>query len=466
MKKAKRQDKTLLMLCIGVVFMLIVTAVMSFAYFTARAQSETQTIQFGVLELDPVNDFNLTSKEGHMPIVPGCTINMAGTIKLTDKSNVDAFVRLKPTVTVTKDGVKGTDGQKAKFVALFNDALSAGTESSWLKRNDGTTDDYLYFVGKFSNGETNARIVEKFDFTGSSFTIDPTTFGNEWQGVTVSIGLTVQAIQASHVDVDDVNSDKYPATADGDQALVNAIANAEAWNSEELQGTKPATMKKLIFTINSTDNTASVKGEIYSIKGDVVIPAYIKEKTGGGYDEATSGETGAIPVTWITNNAFNGRGITSITIPEGVISIKQETFFGCSSLKSITIPNSVTSIGKSAFRNCTSLVSITIPSSVTSIEAYAFKGCSGLTSITIPNSVTSIVSFAFDECSNLATVIIDSEDIAKKLTKVNVYGNLILYAKTIKIKEGINSVGSYVTGNNFTRSSTVENGYWVYTKNK
>ena len=108
MKKAKRQDKTLIMLCIGVVFMLIVTAVMSFAYFTARAQSETQTIQFGVLELDPINNFSLTSDEGHTPIVPGCTINMAGTIKLTTASNVDAFVRLKPTVKVTNDGKEAT----------------------------------------------------------------------------------------------------------------------------------------------------------------------------------------------------------------------------------------------------------------------------------------------------------------------------------------------------------------------
>ena len=119
MKKAKRQDKTLLMLCIGVVFMLIVTAVMSFAYFTARAQSETQTIQFGVLELDPINDFSLTSNEGHTPIVPGCTINMAGTIKLTQTSNVDAFVRLKPTVAVTKNGQPATNVSEDTSVALF-----------------------------------------------------------------------------------------------------------------------------------------------------------------------------------------------------------------------------------------------------------------------------------------------------------------------------------------------------------
>ena len=85
MKNVKKQDKTLLALSIGVVFMLIVTAVMSFAYFTARAQSETQTIQFGVLELDAIDGFALKNEENqNVKIVPGCTINMAGKIKLTN----------------------------------------------------------------------------------------------------------------------------------------------------------------------------------------------------------------------------------------------------------------------------------------------------------------------------------------------------------------------------------------------
>ena len=63
MKNVKQQDTPLFAISIGVVFMLIVTAVMSFAYFTARAQSETQTIQFGVLELDAIDGFALKNEE-------------------------------------------------------------------------------------------------------------------------------------------------------------------------------------------------------------------------------------------------------------------------------------------------------------------------------------------------------------------------------------------------------------------
>ena len=78
----------------------------------------------------------------------------------------------------------------------------------------------------------------------------------------------------------------------------------------------------------------------------------------------------------------SGNKITELVIPEGVESIKEYTFYECSSLTSITIPNSVTSIGKEAFCFCDALTSITIGNSVNSVGEYAFTGCRNLTSIT------------------------------------------------------------------------------------
>ena len=59
--------------------------------------------------------------------------------------------------------------------------------------------------------------------------------------------------------------------------------------------------------------------------------------------------------------------IQKVIIEEGVTSIGEYAFSGCSSLISITIPEGVTSIGYAIFSGCTSLISINIPSNVIDI---------------------------------------------------------------------------------------------------
>ena len=98
------------------------------------------------------------------------------------------------------------------------------------------------------------------------------------------------------------------------------------------------------------------------------------------------------------------RGLTSVTIPDGVTSIGDEAFRNCTGLTSVTIGDGVKSIGSSAFRYCTGLTSVTIPDGVTRIGSYAFRECSGLTSVTIGAGVTSIGYRAFFACYDLTSV--------------------------------------------------------------
>jgi hypothetical protein len=92
------------------------------------------------------------------------------------------------------------------------------------------------------------------------------------------------------------------------------------------------------------------------------------------------------------------------TIPSSVITIDANAFIDCAGLTSVTIPLTVTSIKYSAFYACTSLKTLTLPESVEFIGPFAFAGCLGLTSVIIPASVTTILSSAFYNCTNLTTI--------------------------------------------------------------
>ena len=144
-------------------------------------------------------------------------------------------------------------------------------------------------------------------------------------------------------------------------------------------------------------------------------------------------------ITRIGDYAFNGLGITSITIPDSVTSIGNDAFGDCGNLTDITIPDSVTSIGGRVFDDCISLTSITIPNGVTSIGDYTFYGCKSLTSITIPCSVTSIGYKAFCFCENLTNITIP--DSVTSIGDYTFYGCTSL--TSITIPNSVTSIGNY-----------------------
>jgi len=103
---------------------------------------------------------------------------------------------------------------------------------------------------------------------------------------------------------------------------------------------------------------------------------------------------------------YNCTALRCAIIGNGITVIGMGAFDGCTSLTSVTIPNSVTLIRDGAFRGCTSLTSIVIPNRVERIMSGAFAGCTSLTSITIPDSVTSIGAQVFYNCTGLASITI------------------------------------------------------------
>ncbi len=83
----------------------------------------------------------------------------------------------------------------------------------------------------------------------------------------------------------------------------------------------------------------------------------------------------------IAGGAFSGCDITSIDIPDSVITIGDYAFGSCRYLTSVDIPDSATFIGYGAFAWCNRLTSITIPDSVTTISDEVFAWCDNLADI-------------------------------------------------------------------------------------
>ena len=207
----------------------------------------------------------------------------------------------------------------------------------------------------------------------------------------------------------------------------------------------------LLLSLLGLPVAAQAQFDYTNNSGTITITQY----TGPGGPVTIPGTINGLPVTAVGGyyqmnlrfhvpvfvGAFQGSGVTSLTIPSSVTAIAEGAFSGCRSLTAITvdpldsvyssvagvlfdksetvlnqypagkagsyaIPGSVTNIANSAFSLSTGLTSVTIPDSVTSIEAGAFTSCTGLTSVTIPNSVTSIGALAFANCYGLTNVTI------------------------------------------------------------
>lgn len=135
-----------------------------------------------------------------------------------------------------------------------------------------------------------------------------------------------------------------------------------------------------------------------------------------------------------------GNGRSAYTVPDGVTSISGSAFSGCTSLKEIVIPDSVTTIGSSAFEGCTSLSKVKLSNNLTIIEERTFYDCTSLAEIVIPDSVTRIGESAFLGCTSLSKV-----DLPKKLTTIEAYTfSGCSSLESIVIPEGVTAIGTWL----------------------
>lgn len=96
--------------------------------------------------------------------------------------------------------------------------------------------------------------------------------------------------------------------------------------------------------------------------------------------------------------AFDGTGLTSVSLPASLEILGKNAFSNCSGIATLEFAKDIKIkvIPSSAFQNCTKLTSVTIPASVETIELWAFSGCSKVTELKYEgNNVTTIGNEAF-----------------------------------------------------------------------
>ena len=164
-----------------------------------------------------------------------------------------------------------------------------------------------------------------------------------------------------------------------------------------------------LTTVSGMKNVTKIESSaFYGCKklSNIELPLSLTELGNGVFSYCTSLETTSVPSSLNTWGYGIYRGCTSlksVTIPEGFMNIPSEMFMNCSSLTDIALPTTMKVIRSSAFEG-SGLTNITLPYGCTEVQASAFKNSVGLISANIPDSVTSLGSSIFEGCSSLTDV--------------------------------------------------------------
>lgn len=163
-------------------------------------------------------------------------------------------------------------------------------------------------------------------------------------------------------------------------------------------------------------------------QGAYTIPSSVNRKE---IDQVwTSGFEGAASLTDITipasigrlgTAAFEGTGLTHVTIPDTVRQVDPAVFQNCTKLVSVKLPAGLAEIDQYMFANCISLQHVDMPDSITKINIYAFHNCTSLTSLALPKNLSSLSVGCFDKCINLQHVVVPPSVISFPKDDVGVY---------------------------------------------
>lgn len=183
------------------------------------------------------------------------------------------------------------------------------------------------------------------------------------------------------------------------------------------------------ISITLPDSLLYIRGKAFSLsngsglKGDLTIPDNVQS---------------------IGEDAFvNNHGLTgNLTIGKSVKEIGRGAFSSCNFTGKLSVPGSVTRIGEKAFMN-NKFTSIQIANGVTSIGEYAFSGCTSVHSI---------------DLSSIAQATYGDNAFASMSTKL-IYVDNLTQKSTVESTQGFtSSVFAITNGGTFAENATFEEG--------
>lgn len=183
------------------------------------------------------------------------------------------------------------------------------------------------------------------------------------------------------------------------------------------------------ISITLPDSLLYIRGKAFSLsnggglKGDLTIPDNVQS---------------------IGEDAFvNNHGLTgNLTIGKSVKEIGGGAFSSCNFTGKLSVPGSVTKIGKKAFMS-NKFTSIQIANGVTSIGEYAFSGCTSVHSI---------------DLSSIAQATYGDNAFASMSTKL-IYVDNLTQKSTVESTQGFtSSVFAITNGGTFAENATFEEG--------
>lgn len=129
--------------------------------------------------------------------------------------------------------------------------------------------------------------------------------------------------------------------------------------------------------------------------GDVVIPGTVE------YDGRTW------TVTEIGNRSFYyASGVTSLTLPNTVVSMRRGCITGCNSMTTMTLSENLEYIDTMAVSTCNKITELVLPPKLKRLSFRALS-LANITSINIPASLTTIELTPFYSCSKLQRLDVD-----------------------------------------------------------